>query len=59
MMNSKIEVLSPEAMDRVHEASMEILAKKGVIFESEKARDLLKKAGRDCFLSKGSGRGFC
>ena len=45
MMNSKIEVLSPEAMDRVHEASMEILAKKGVIFESEKARDLLKKAG--------------
>ena len=40
MMNSKIEVLSPEAMDRVHEASMEILAKKGVILESEKARDL-------------------
>lgn len=36
MMNSKIEVLSPEAMDRVHEASMEILAKKGVIFESER-----------------------
>lgn len=45
MISSKIQVLSPSAMERVHEASLEILNKKGVIFDSEKARNLFKKAG--------------
>lgn len=45
MIKSKIEVLSASAMDRLHEASLEILEKKGVIFESASARETLKNAG--------------
>lgn len=46
MISSKIEVLSKRDMERVHEASLEILSKKGVIFQSDSAVSLFKKAGQ-------------
>ncbi len=45
MKTSHFEVLSPEEVERIHAASMELLSSVGVRVEWQKARDLFRQAG--------------
>ena len=47
MKTSRFEVLSPEEVERIHAASMEILAEVGVKVNYKKARDLFREAGAE------------
>ena len=47
MKTSRFEVLSPEEVERIHAASMDLLSSVGVRVEWERARDLFRQAGAD------------
>jgi trimethylamine--corrinoid protein Co-methyltransferase len=47
MKSARFEVLSPEEVERIHAASMALLARAGVQVEWPKARDLFREAGAD------------
>ncbi len=42
---SKPKLFSPEQMKEIHKSSIEVLSAKGVVFKSEKARNILEKCG--------------
>jgi trimethylamine--corrinoid protein Co-methyltransferase len=57
-MLSKLQILSDRDMERIHGASLELLEKKGVIFQSEEAVELFRQhgvrtEGQMVFLSRG------
>jgi len=41
-----LDLLPPEAEERVHEASMRLLRDQGMVFEEERALDLFRRAGQ-------------
>jgi trimethylamine--corrinoid protein Co-methyltransferase len=45
LVNYKLESLSPGEMEAVHQASVKIMAEKGVVFDSFRALDVFKKHG--------------
>ena len=45
LVSSKLEVISRNQMNQIHEGSLKILGETGVVFHSEKARELFKKHG--------------
>ena len=47
MKTSRFEVLSPAEVERIHAASMEILAEVGIKVNYKKARELFREAGAE------------
>ncbi len=45
MFTNEFKVLTPEQVQRVHELTLQVLREKGVMFYSEKAKEILKKHG--------------
>ena len=41
----RLQIIEPAAVERIHEASLEVLAKTGVVFHSQRALDVLEEHG--------------